>query len=57
MMRMTSFPVSIIAQMMANDQIAKKGVVTQEFNVPSQQMLKELRKRNIVIDEKIEDVK
>jgi len=57
MMRMTSFPASIIAQMMANDQIAKKGVVTQEFNVPSQQMLKELRKRNIVIDEKIEDVK
>ncbi|MHA1124667.1 MAG: saccharopine dehydrogenase family protein [Candidatus Heimdallarchaeota archaeon] len=57
MMRLTSFPAAIIAQMMAKGVITKKGVVTQEFNVPSQQMLKELRSRGIVIDEKIEDLK
>ncbi|MHA1212371.1 MAG: saccharopine dehydrogenase C-terminal domain-containing protein, partial [Candidatus Heimdallarchaeota archaeon] len=53
MMRMTSFPTAIIARMMATGEITKKGVITQEFNVPSQRMLEELRKRNITIDEKI----
>ncbi|HUU77232.1 MAG TPA: saccharopine dehydrogenase C-terminal domain-containing protein [candidate division Zixibacteria bacterium] len=54
MMRMTAFPASIIAQMMANGSIKEKGVITQEFNVPSKLMLEELRKRNINIEEKIE---
>ncbi|NHJ04696.1 MAG: saccharopine dehydrogenase [Candidatus Heimdallarchaeota archaeon] len=53
MMRMTAFPASIIAQMMANGSIKKKGVITQEFNVPSKLMIDELRKRNINIEEKI----
>lgn len=56
MMRMTAYPASIIAQMMAKGEITAKGVVTQEFNVPSQRMLQELRVRKIVINEKIEDV-
>ena len=54
MMRMTAYPASIIAQMMANGTIKKKGVITQEFNVPSQMMIEELRKRNIPITEKLE---
>lgn len=54
MMRMTAFPASIIAQMVANGSVKKKGVITQEFNVPSQLMFEELRKRNIIIDEKFE---
>lgn len=54
MMRMTAYPASIIAQMMANGTIKKKGVITQEFNVPSLMMIEELRKRNIPITEKLE---
>ncbi len=54
MMRMTAYPASIIAQMMASGTINKKGVITQEFNVPSQMMIEELRKRNIPITEKLE---
>ncbi|MFW9922519.1 MAG: saccharopine dehydrogenase family protein [Candidatus Thorarchaeota archaeon] len=56
MMRMTAYPASIIAQMMAKGIIEKKGVITQEFNVPSQLMLEELRKRKIVIDENWESL-
>ena len=56
MMRMTAFPASIIAQMIANGIISKKGVITQEFNVPAQEMLKEMRNRNIIINEKIESM-
>lgn len=54
MMRMTAYPASIIAQMMANGTITKKGVIRQEFNVPSQMMIKELRNRNVPITEKLE---
>ncbi|MFW9819377.1 MAG: saccharopine dehydrogenase family protein [Candidatus Thorarchaeota archaeon] len=54
MMRMTAFPTSIIAQMIANEIITKKGVLTQEFNVPASKMLENMRKRNIKVEEKIE---
>ena len=57
MMRMTSFPAAITAQMMARGTIEKKGVITQEFNIPAQKMLEELRNRNIKIDETIEILK
>lgn len=56
MMRMTAFPASIIAQMMANGTITEKGVIVQEFNVPSDKIFEELKKRNITIEEKIEDI-
>jgi len=56
MMRMTSFPAAIIAQMMAKGEIKKHGVIVQEFNVPSKNMLDELRKRNVVIEEKLESI-
>ena len=54
MMRMTSYPASIIAQMMADGTIEKKGVIRQEFNVPSRKMIEELQKREIPITEKLE---
>ncbi|NHJ83904.1 MAG: hypothetical protein FK734_00495 [Asgard group archaeon] len=56
MMRMTSFPAAIIARMMAIGDIQLNGVITQEFNVPAEKMLEELRKRNIKIDEKWEQL-
>ncbi|NHJ39901.1 MAG: hypothetical protein FK731_07695, partial [Asgard group archaeon] len=54
MMRMTSFPTAITARMMANGTITKKGVIVQEFNIPSDIMIDELRKRKINIDVKEE---
>ena len=56
MMRMTSYPAAIIARMMAIGDIKKKGVVTQEYNVPSDLMLEELGKRNINIEYKEEEI-
>lgn len=56
MMRMTSYPAAIIARMMAIGDIKKKGVVTQEYNVPSDLMLEELRKRNVNIEYKEEEL-
>ncbi|MCE7744966.1 MAG: saccharopine dehydrogenase [Candidatus Heimdallarchaeota archaeon] len=56
MMRMTSFPAAIIARMMAIGDVKKKGVVTQEYNVPSDLMLEELRKRNVNIEYKEEEI-
>ena len=56
MMRMTSYPAAIIARMMAIGDVKKKGVVTQEYNVPSDLMLEELRKRNVNIEYKEEEI-
>ncbi|MHA1123037.1 MAG: saccharopine dehydrogenase family protein, partial [Candidatus Heimdallarchaeota archaeon] len=56
MMRMTSYPAAIIARMMAIGDVEKKGVVTQEYNVPSDLMLEELRKRNVNIEYKEEEI-
>jgi len=56
MMRMTSYPAAIIARMMAKGDIKKKGVVTQEYNVPSDLMLEELRKRDVNIEYKEEEL-
>ncbi|MHA1629083.1 MAG: saccharopine dehydrogenase family protein [Candidatus Heimdallarchaeota archaeon] len=56
MMRMTAFPVAIIARMITKGQITKKGVIVQEFNIPSGKMLEELRKRQIVISEELEEL-
>ncbi|MBN1330818.1 MAG: saccharopine dehydrogenase NADP-binding domain-containing protein [Candidatus Heimdallarchaeota archaeon] len=56
MMRMTSFPAAIIARMMALGDIQHSGVITQEFNVPPEKMLEELRKRDIKIEEKWEQL-
>ncbi len=42
MQRTTSFPVSIIAQMLAAGQISEKGVVPQEISVPKKEYVAEL---------------
>jgi lysine 6-dehydrogenase len=51
MMRTTGFPASIIAQMLAGGRIERKGVVPQEFSVPPEEFVKELKKRGIAIRE------
>jgi lysine 6-dehydrogenase len=50
MMRMTAYPASIIAQMLAAGAISQKGVVAQECCVEPDRFLEELRKRNIEIN-------
>jgi lysine 6-dehydrogenase len=49
MQRTTSFPASIIAQMMARGEITEKGAVPQERCVPPESFVKELARRNIEI--------
>ncbi len=47
MMRMTAFPASIVAQMIARGDIKEKGVLRQEMCVPIQLFLTELASRGI----------
>lgn len=51
MMRTTSFPASIIAQMMAKGEVAKRGATPQEKVIDSDRFVTELARRNIVIRE------
>ena len=51
MMRTTSFPTSIIAQMIVDGRIPQRGVMTPEMCVPGDELLKELGKRNIIVKE------
>ena len=52
MMRTTAFPASIVALMMARNQTTSKGALPQERCIPPQPFMDELRKRNIVVEEK-----
>ena len=54
MMRTTSYPTSIIAQMIENDVINKHGVFCPEEIVPCKPFFKELKKRGIHINKKRE---
>lgn len=51
MMRTTSYPTSIIAQMLAAGSIAERGVLTPEQCVPVEPLIAELRNRGIDIRE------
>ncbi|MBA4311868.1 MAG: saccharopine dehydrogenase [Chlorobiaceae bacterium] len=51
MMRTTSFPTSIIAQMVVNSTIKERGVLPPEHCVPVTPLINELKKRNIIIKE------
>jgi lysine 6-dehydrogenase len=51
MMRTTSFPASIIAQMMARGEIEERGAIPQESAIPSARFIAELDARNIKIHE------
>jgi len=53
MMRTTSFPASIIAQMAADGTITTKGVMPPEQCVPLDPLIEGLKKRNIVIQKNI----
>lgn len=50
MMRSTSFPTSVIAQMMLDGRIARRGAFTAEEIVPAKPLIEELKKRNISIE-------
>lgn len=47
MMRMTAFPASVLAQMIARGDIEEKGVLRQELHVPTRLFLAELASRGI----------
>lgn len=49
MMRMTSYPISVIAQMMTNNEIDQKGVVASELVVDNYKLLEELKNRDVNI--------
>jgi lysine 6-dehydrogenase len=49
MMRTTSYPTSIIAQMLAAGTITARGVMPPEACVPGRPMLTELAKRNVTV--------
>ncbi|MEO6390358.1 MAG: saccharopine dehydrogenase C-terminal domain-containing protein [Pyrinomonadaceae bacterium] len=51
MMRTTSFPASIIAQMMARGDTLRRGATPQEVAIPPEQFVAELDRRNIKIEE------
>ena len=53
MMRTTSFPTSIIAQMIVNGTIPERGVHPPEHCVPLDPFILELKKRNIVFNESL----
>lgn len=50
MMRLTSYPISVIAQMMSAGEIIEKGAIPQELCVPAEKFIEELKKRNIGIE-------
>jgi lysine 6-dehydrogenase len=53
MMRMTTYPVSIIAQMLANNEIVERGVVSSELVVNNENLVECLKKRDINVRESV----
>jgi lysine 6-dehydrogenase len=51
MMRTTAFPASIIAQMMASNNVLERGATPQEKAIDAEKFVAELARRNIVIKE------
>ena len=51
MMRMTAFPASIIAQMMAKGDVLERGATPQEIAIKPKKFVAELARRNIIIRE------
>lgn len=54
MMRTTAWPGSIVLQMMIAGQVAKRGGVRQEIDVPAQPFLNEMAQRGIAINYRIQ---
>jgi lysine 6-dehydrogenase len=57
MMRTTSFPTAIIAQMLAHGLITARGVLPPEVCVPGDRMIAELGKRNVKITKRITETR
>jgi lysine 6-dehydrogenase len=57
MQRTTGYSASIIAQMMANNQIKETGVLYQEKSIPPEIFVKEWRKRNLNLKESTHNFK
>ena len=54
MMRTTAWPASIVLQMLASGDIARRGGIRQEIDVPAQLFLSEMERRGICISYRIE---
>ncbi len=54
MMRTTAWPASIVLQMLISGEIAKRGAVHQEIDVPAQLFLNEMTRRGVAINYRIE---
>ena len=54
MMRTTAFPASIVLQMMCSGAIEKRGAVLQERDVPAEAFLKEVERRGIKIEYRVQ---
>lgn len=54
MMRTTAWPASIVLQMLISGQIAKRGGIHQEIDVPAQLFLNEMTRRGVAINYRIE---
>lgn len=55
MMRTTAWPASVVLQMMANGEIAKRGAVLQERDIPAQQFLNEMAARGVELVYSLEE--
>jgi saccharopine dehydrogenase-like NADP-dependent oxidoreductase len=51
MQRTTAFPASVVAQMMARGETARRGAVPQERCIPPEAFVAELARRDIRLDE------
>jgi saccharopine dehydrogenase-like NADP-dependent oxidoreductase len=50
MMRTTAWPASIVVQMLASGEIAKRGAIRQEIDVPAARFISAMQQRGIHID-------
>jgi lysine 6-dehydrogenase len=50
MMRTTAWPAAVVVQMLASDEIPKRGGIRQELDVPAESFLEAMRLRGIVIN-------
>jgi saccharopine dehydrogenase-like NADP-dependent oxidoreductase len=50
MMRTTAWPASIVVQMLASGEIAKRGAIRQEVDVPADQFIAAMQERGLQIE-------
>jgi saccharopine dehydrogenase-like NADP-dependent oxidoreductase len=54
MNRTVGYTASIVAQLIANGEIKRKGLLTPVRDIPYQRFLDEIKKRGIIIREKVD---